>query len=138
MGQNQISHFQKSSHSICHCSRDLSGHTTTLPLHKIKGMEKIRNSHILNNLLLISVYLFLAYLLGWQKFLMVHLPVLMIFGSIAFWFFYIQHFCGISNSRRTNKYKNIAPFLFLNTKKTLFNILCIFRDFTDVFYDCKR
>ena len=30
-------------------------------------------------------------LLGWKEVLMVQGPVLLIFGSIAFWFFYVQH-----------------------------------------------
>ena len=57
----------------------------------IKNWKKIRIGYLANNLLLASVYAALALILGWQKLLLVHVPVLLIFGMIAFWFFYIQH-----------------------------------------------
>jgi acyl-lipid omega-6 desaturase (Delta-12 desaturase) len=65
--------------------------TLRFPFVKLKGWNKIRWSYYLNNLMVLAVYTGLAFVLGWQKFLMVHIPVLMIFGIIAFWFFYVQH-----------------------------------------------
>ncbi len=43
-----------------------------------------------NNVGLVVAYSLLVWLLGW-KFLWVHIPIIVIFGSIAFWFFYVQH-----------------------------------------------
>jgi len=61
------------------------------PFMRLKQWKRIRWSHFFNNLLLVLVYGTLAFVLGWQKVLLVHLPVLLSFGTIAFWFFYIQH-----------------------------------------------
>ncbi len=61
------------------------------PFLKLKGWKKIRRSHIINNVMFVLVYGTLAVLLGWKQLLLVHVPVLLIFGVIAFWFFYIQH-----------------------------------------------
>lgn len=61
------------------------------PFNRLKDWKKTRIEYFLNNILVGLVYVTLALLLGWQKFLMVHLPVLMFFGIIAFWFFYVQH-----------------------------------------------
>lgn len=65
--------------------------TLRFPFVRLRGWKKIRWSYYLNNLLVLLVYTGLALIIGWQKFLMVHIPVLIIFGIIAFWFFYIQH-----------------------------------------------
>ncbi len=46
---------------------------------------------IKNNALIIAVYFLLAWLIGWKEFLIIQLTLVMIFGIIAFWFFYIQH-----------------------------------------------
>lgn len=61
------------------------------PFNRFKDWRKTRIEYFVNNLLLVVVYAGLAWMLGWQKFLMVHLPVILFFGIIAFWFFYIQH-----------------------------------------------
>ncbi len=61
------------------------------PFLSFKGWSKVRRSQIISNLVLISVYVGLALLLGWKAFLMIQLPVLFFFGVIAFWFFYVQH-----------------------------------------------
>ncbi len=65
--------------------------TLRYPFVRLAGWKKIRWSYFLNNFLLLAVYGGLAWILGWQKFLMVHVPILFIFGIIAFWFFYVQH-----------------------------------------------
>lgn len=61
------------------------------PFFKFKGWAEIRRSQITNNLWILVLYGGLAFLLGWSKFLMVHLFILFIFSVVAFWFFYVQH-----------------------------------------------
>lgn len=65
--------------------------TLRFPFVRLSGWKKIRWSYYINNLSVLLVYIALAVVLGWKQFLMVHIPVLLIFGIIAFWFFYIQH-----------------------------------------------
>jgi acyl-lipid omega-6 desaturase (Delta-12 desaturase) len=62
-----------------------------LPLIKMKGWEHARRSLIKHNLLLVAVHVAVVVLLGYKAFLMVHLPILVFFGVIAVWFFYVQH-----------------------------------------------
>jgi len=45
----------------------------------------------LNNLILLGIFLTLGYFLGWYKFFMTHLTIVVIFSVIAIWFFYVQH-----------------------------------------------
>ena len=61
------------------------------PFVRLKGWKKIRWGYFINNLMVVILYGGLAIVLGWQKFLLVHIPILLFFGMIAFWFFYIQH-----------------------------------------------
>ena len=61
------------------------------PFFRFKGWRNTRKSQILNNILLLAVYVGLAWILGLKAFLMVHIPIVVIFGIIAFWFFYVQH-----------------------------------------------
>ncbi|MEM1214808.1 MAG: fatty acid desaturase [Bacteroidota bacterium] len=56
-----------------------------------KGWKRTHYKQIINNLLLLGVFVALGFWLGWAKLLMVHLPIVYFFGVIAFWFFYIQH-----------------------------------------------
>jgi omega-6 fatty acid desaturase (delta-12 desaturase) len=65
--------------------------TLRYPFTRLRGWKKIRWEYFLNNTFVGLLYLTLAILLGWQKFLLVHIPILLIFGTIAFWFFYVQH-----------------------------------------------
>ncbi|MBK7338258.1 MAG: fatty acid desaturase [Saprospirales bacterium] len=62
-----------------------------IPFLRLKGWRQVRWAHWANNLLLLLIYGTLAMVLGWQKFLLVHVPVVVLFGVIAFWFFYVQH-----------------------------------------------
>lgn len=62
-----------------------------LPLIQFKGWEKERQSLIFNNILLISIYILMGYLLGWKAFLLVQAPIIVFFAVIAIWFFYVQH-----------------------------------------------
>ncbi len=61
------------------------------PFFKVKNWGKFHWPQHLNNIAILLVYGILALVLGWKKFLLVHIPVLFIFGIIAFWFFYVQH-----------------------------------------------
>ncbi len=61
------------------------------PFVNMKGWKGVRRAQLINNLLILAVYGALAYFLGWQKFLMIHLPIVAVFSIVAFWFFYIQH-----------------------------------------------
>ncbi len=61
------------------------------PFFQFKGWGNILKSQLYNNLVLLAVYILLAILLGWKAFLLVQIPVLLSFGIIAFWFFYVQH-----------------------------------------------
>ena len=61
------------------------------PFVKLRGWNNIQWPLFLNNMAILLVYGLLALVLGWQQFLLIHLPVVFIFGIIAFWFFYVQH-----------------------------------------------
>ncbi len=61
------------------------------PIFKLKGWGDIRRSQILSNILILSVYVGLALLVGWKKFLIIHATIILLFAIIAFWFFYVQH-----------------------------------------------
>ena len=62
-----------------------------LPTIRLSGWKKIRWHYFFNNLSILLVYISLILLLGWKQFLLVHIPVVLIFAIIAFWFFYVQH-----------------------------------------------
>lgn len=68
------------------------------PYIQSKGKKKIDWSHVGSNLALLAVYGLLAILLGWQKVLLIYVPIVLIFIVIAFWFFYVQH-------QQTDNYK---------------------------------
>ncbi len=61
-------------------------------IKSFRGMvSRIRISQIKNNLIIITIYTALAFLLGWKQFLVVQLSIICVFSIIAFWFFYVQH-----------------------------------------------
>ncbi len=61
-------------------------------VRSFRGMvSRIKWSQVKNNLLIFGIYAFLAYIVGWQRFLFVQLSIIFLFSIIAFWFFYIQH-----------------------------------------------
>lgn len=62
-----------------------------LPVINMKGWEHARRALIRHNLLLLVLYAGLIWWLGYEAFLFVHLPILIFFGIIAVWFFYVQH-----------------------------------------------
>lgn len=62
-----------------------------LPLVSLKGWKKTYRSQAINNVLIFGLYVALAYFLGWQEFLLVHVPIFVAFAVIAIWFFFVQH-----------------------------------------------
>lgn len=62
-----------------------------LPFSKIDTMKRTLAKLISDNLLLAAGYLVLGFLIGWQKFILIQVPVIFFFGMIAIWFFYVQH-----------------------------------------------
>jgi omega-6 fatty acid desaturase (delta-12 desaturase) len=62
-----------------------------IPKIKLEGWAKWRISQVVNNLILVSAYIGLGYLLGWKEFFMVQIPIVMVFAIVAIWFFYVQH-----------------------------------------------
>ncbi|RMF28469.1 MAG: hypothetical protein D6765_05980 [Bacteroidetes bacterium] len=62
-----------------------------LPLVRLRGWERAHVSQLVNNILLVAIYVLLGALLGWKEFFVVQLTVIAIFAVIAIWFFYVQH-----------------------------------------------
>ncbi len=62
-----------------------------LPLIRLKGWEHAHRALIKHNLLLVGLHLSIILLLGYKAFLLVHLPILLVFALVAVWFFYVQH-----------------------------------------------
>lgn len=77
------------------------------PSYKLKCWNQIKWSHFFNNASIGIILLVLGFTLGWSKFLMVHLPILFIFGVIAFWVFYIQH----QHEENYNEYRDEWDYL---------------------------
>ncbi|MFT6336853.1 MAG: omega-6 fatty acid desaturase (delta-12 desaturase) [Halioglobus sp.] len=67
------------------------GLSNRFPGIKFKTWKKDFWNQFKNNILILGVYVLLAYFLGWKQFLFVQLFLVFVFGIIAFWFFYIQH-----------------------------------------------
>lgn len=62
-----------------------------VPLINIGNFKKMTWNQLKNNIAIAAVYVGLAFLLGWVKFLFVQFFIVFSFGIIAFWFFYVQH-----------------------------------------------
>jgi len=62
-----------------------------LPLIRLKGWEHAHRALIKHNLMLVGLHVGLILLLGYKAFLLVHLPILLVFALVAVWFFYVQH-----------------------------------------------
>lgn len=63
-----------------------------LPLaSQVEGWRKALTKLISDNLVLAAAYLAIGFLVGWQKFLLIQIPITVFFGIIAVWFFYVQH-----------------------------------------------
>lgn len=61
------------------------------PVIRLKGWEHAHKALLKHNLILAAFYVGLIWVLGFEAFLMVHLPILLFFAVIAVWFFYVQH-----------------------------------------------
>ena len=61
------------------------------PLIKMKGWDKVNRSLWLNNIWTVAFFAALIGLCGWKVTLLIHVPILVFFGIIAIWFFYVQH-----------------------------------------------
>jgi acyl-lipid omega-6 desaturase (Delta-12 desaturase) len=62
-----------------------------LPLIKKTGWEKARFSLLWSNICMIAFYGAVIWAFGLSVFLKIHLPMVVFFGMIAVWFFYVQH-----------------------------------------------
>ncbi|KYG79973.1 portal protein [Roseivirga seohaensis] len=58
---------------------------------KLPAFKSAKKGVIVNNILLLTAFTILGFTLGWVKFLLVHLTILVMFSIIAIWFFYVQH-----------------------------------------------
>ncbi|MCB0661298.1 MAG: fatty acid desaturase [Saprospiraceae bacterium] len=67
------------------------GVTLRLPLVDLKGWKKTYRSQFFSNVYMLLVYALLGTIIGWQEFFMVQVPIIVLFGVIAVWFFYVQH-----------------------------------------------
>jgi acyl-lipid omega-6 desaturase (Delta-12 desaturase) len=96
---NGLSRFKKVQYMIFRSAPVLFGivplvyifFNNRIPMIKQKGWEHANRSLWANNLILIAVHSTIIFFLGWKAFLLVHFPIIVAFGTIAFWFFYIQH-----------------------------------------------
>lgn len=61
------------------------------PIFTLNNWKKMTFSQLKNNLIILATYVTLGFLLGWVKFLIIQLYIVLVFGVIAFWFFYVQH-----------------------------------------------
>lgn len=61
------------------------------PVFNFKSWKNIKWIQLRNNIAIGAIYTLLASLIGWKKFLLIQFTLVMIFGIIAFWFFYVQH-----------------------------------------------
>ncbi len=61
------------------------------PLIKMKGWQRVKRAQFFNNVYMFLIYALLAFAIGWKKFFLVQIPILVIFAIIAVWFFYVQH-----------------------------------------------
>ncbi|MFD1019771.1 fatty acid desaturase [Thalassobacillus hwangdonensis] len=58
----------------------------------VKGAKrKERMNTYLTNVSIVILYSFLMWTLGWQAFLIIHLPILYVAGILGIWLFYVQH-----------------------------------------------
>lgn len=62
-----------------------------LPLIKLASFKKVKKTLIWNNLSLIAIFAILLISLNWWKFIVTHATIMVSFGIIAIWFFYVQH-----------------------------------------------
>ncbi len=61
------------------------------PIIQIRGWSKVKWAQFFNNVYMILIYTLIAAAVGWKKFFLVQIPILVLFAIIAVWFFYVQH-----------------------------------------------
>jgi acyl-lipid omega-6 desaturase (Delta-12 desaturase) len=59
-----------------------------------------------NNLMIVVIGGLLGYFIGWEKVLMVQLPVMLIAGALGVWLFYVQHQFENAYWRRDNEWES--------------------------------
>ena len=79
-----------------------------LPLIRFKTWKKTRYSLISNNLIVVAVYCAIGFLIGWDKFIAVQIPITVFFAMVAIWFFYVQHQHESSYKAWKNKWDYLA------------------------------
>ncbi len=57
----------------------------------LKAPSRLKRSVLGTDLTLIVIVATLCYFIGWQGFLIVQLPALLVSGSVGIWLFYVQH-----------------------------------------------
>lgn len=62
-----------------------------IPMIRQKGWEIANRALWRNNIFLLIIHSSIIFFLGWRAFLLVHFPIIVMFGTISFWFFYVQH-----------------------------------------------
>lgn len=62
-----------------------------LPLIFLKGWKKAKVSLLVHNIILTVFYFAIWFLLWWDVLLKIQLPIIIVFGTVAIWFFYLQH-----------------------------------------------
>ncbi len=82
-----------------------------LPLIKMDVFKNEKWRLWLNNLVLLAIFLTLGYFLGWAKFFITHLTIVVFFSIIAIWFFYVQHQHEESYKQWKNKWDYLTAAL---------------------------
>lgn len=59
--------------------------------NRIDAKLKERINTYITNSAIATVYTVLIWVIGWQAFLIIQLPILMVAGSLGIWLFYVQH-----------------------------------------------
>jgi omega-6 fatty acid desaturase (delta-12 desaturase) len=61
------------------------------PFVQLTGWTKAHRAQLFHNIWVFAFYAALAFFLGIKAVLLVHFPIVVFFGVIAMWFFYVQH-----------------------------------------------
>jgi omega-6 fatty acid desaturase (delta-12 desaturase) len=57
----------------------------------LRGRKRMKRSHVYTNLALAALVGGVIWAIGWQAYLLVQLPTMLIAGSAGVWLFYVQH-----------------------------------------------
>ena len=61
------------------------------PTFNFGNWKKWTKEIVKDNFWITTSYILVGWLVGWQKFLLIQVTLVVLFGIIAFWFFYVQH-----------------------------------------------